>query len=333
MEPYPQPAPADDDFAASRALFQTMTARLGEAEMMVGTQAELEDYLTVCGRELKRQLMQDQMDARARREERLAALAGADGVVRRRVEPDHRRLLATTVGPVEISRLAYRAPKVSNLHPADAQLALPAGRYSYPLRRLAVHEVAAGALRAAGTALERTTGQKIGTQQLMEIAVGAARDIRTFYQDAACTPVPGVGLLVLSVDCTGVNMIPAALREAPTAKAEAPDRPSAQLASRERAGRCRMACVSALYDAEPAERGAADVLPATATERESRRKGPLPWADDWTPPSSTPSPRWSPPCSTRPNAATPTTAADGSCSWTAPTTNSTASPRKPPPAA
>jgi len=275
VEPYPQPAPESDDFAASRALFEAMLTRLGETEMMTCPQDELEDYLTTDGRELKRQLMQDQLDARARAESRLPQVTGTDEVVRSRAEKDRRRLLATTVGQVEVTRIAYRAPKAANLYPADTHLALPAGLYSYPLRRLAVYEVAAGALRGAGDALERATGQRIGTRQLMEIAVHAATDIRAFYHHSLSVPESGTGLLVLSIDCTGVAMLPEALREPPRPKSEVPAPPSAQLASRERTGRCRMACVTALYDAAPAERGAADVLPATAAEREGRRKGPV----------------------------------------------------------
>jgi hypothetical protein len=274
VTPYPQAAPASDDFAASRAHLEAMLTRLGGAEMMTCAQDELEDYLTTDGRELNRLLMQDQLDARARREQRAVQVTGADQVVRRRAEKDRRRLLATTVGRVEVTRIAYRAPKAANLYPADAVLALPMGLYSYPLQRLAAYEVAAGAVRGAGEALERTTGQRIGTRQLMETAVAAATDARAFY--AASTPptAPSSDLLVLSCDCTGVNMLPEALREPPPPKDQTPAPPSAQLSDRTRTGRCRMACVTALYDATPAERTAADVLPATAAEREARRKGP-----------------------------------------------------------
>jgi hypothetical protein len=49
--------------------------------------------------------------------------------------------------------------------------------------------------------------------------------------------------------------------------------PSAQFSRRDRAGRTRMATVTAVYDA-PATRTAADVLPTDRTEREARRPGP-----------------------------------------------------------
>lgn len=278
VEPYLQPTSGRDDFAASRACWEQMVARLSDAEMMACTQHVLEEYVTEAGRELQRQLMQDQLDARAAREPRLRQVAGADGVVRRRVEAGHRRLVTTTVGPVEVNRIAYRAPGAPNLHPADARLALPQRLYSFPLQRQVVHEVAGGSLRAAREAIIRTTGQHVGTRQLMQIAAEAAVDIRDFYQPATgLGHVPageGRDVLVLSLDATGVNMIPADLREPAPTRPPGPQPPSAQLARRERTGRTRMAVVTAIYDATPAPRGAADILPADATERAARQPGP-----------------------------------------------------------
>ncbi|MFF3519036.1 ISKra4 family transposase, partial [Streptomyces sp. NPDC002573] len=282
MAPYaPEMAPADA-FAASRTRMEEMLARLSDPVMMACTQEVLEDYVTVAGRELIRQIMQDQLDARAAAEGRRREVAGADGVVRTRAERGHVRLLATTVGRVEVSRIAYRSPavKVGNLHVADAELALPAQLYSRPLQRAVVHEAASGSLRQAAQAVQRATGQKIGTRQLMEICVRAAADINAFYAappDAAAPRAAAGELLVLSCDATGVNMIPAGLREATRAAAEAqaqagPQPPSAQLADRERGGRRRMATVTAVYDATPVVRTAADILPRTAAERETRRR-------------------------------------------------------------
>lgn len=256
-------------------MLEQMVARLSDAEMMVCTQHVLEEYVTEAGRELQRQLMQDQLDARAAGEPRLRHVAGADGVLRRRAEAGHRRLVATTVGPVEVNRIAYRRPGAPNLHPADAQLALPGRLYSFPLQRQVVHEVADGSLRAGREALIRTTGQHLGTRQLMQIAAEAATDIRDFYQPiAGPAGDQGRDVLVLSVDATGVNMIPTDLREPPGARPAGPQPPSAQLARRDRTGRTRMAVVTAIYDATPAPRSAADILPADATERAARRPGP-----------------------------------------------------------
>lgn len=298
MEPYPpavgggdtpatrdkrEPADAHAAFARARALLQEMTARLGSAELLEARHDQVEDYLTSAGRELNRQLLQDHLDLRAATEERAEAVTGTDGVARRRAEKKRRRQLATTVGRVEVSRIAYRAPSVPALHPADAALALPQALYSHPLRRQVVHEVTAGSLRSAREALIRATGQHLGTRQLMEITTEAARDVAAFYALSthhATVEPPGQAeeLLVLSVDATGVSMIPADLREgtraAGAARAAETAPPSAQLSARDKPGRRRMATVTAAFDARPAPRTPADILPSTAEERAERRRGP-----------------------------------------------------------
>ena len=282
MAPYPRRKPGTDAYAASRALFDALITRLGEREIMARPEHAVEEFITGTGRDVLRQMLQDHLDARAAAEPRLAEVPGVDQVVRRRAEPGHSRLLSTTLGPVEVTRIAYRAPAVSNLHPADARLALPDDRYSYPLQKAVVHQSVTGALREARDGLARMTGQQVGTQQLMQITVEAARDVRDFYQQhPAPAPVTsgdgepaGRDLLILSIDATGINMIDSGLREAAPARSTGPQPPSAQLACRERTGRTRMAVVTALYDAAPAVRDPADILPTGAAERGARRPGP-----------------------------------------------------------
>jgi len=282
MAPYPSPRSGTDAYAASRALFDALITRLSDPRMAARPEHAVEEFLTSDGREVLKQALQDHLDARAAAEPRLAEVPGADQVVRRRAEPGHARLLATTLGRVEVTRIAYRAPAVSNLYPGDARLALPDGRYSYPLQKAVVHETVTGALREARDGLARMTGQQVGTQQLMQVTIDAAHDVRDFYeQHTAAAPATGPGgepgprdLLVLSIDATGINMIDSGLREAVPTRPAGPRPPSAQLACRERAGRTRMAVVTALYDAAPAVRDPADILPTGAAERVARRPGP-----------------------------------------------------------
>jgi hypothetical protein len=281
MALYPRPVSGTGAYAATRALFDALITRLDDPQMAARPEHAVEEFITESGRDVLKQALQDHLDARAAAEPRLPEVAGADEVVRRRAEPGHTRLLSTTLGRVEVTRVAYRAPAVSNLHPADAQLALPEGRYSYPLQKVVVHESVTGALREARDGLQRVIGQKVGTQQLMQITVHAARDVRDFYlQHLAPAPATNGGepgprdLLILSIDATGINMIDSGLREAAPARAAEPQPPSAQLACRERTGRTRMAVVTAVYDAAPAVRDPVDILPATAAERAARRRGP-----------------------------------------------------------
>jgi hypothetical protein len=285
MAPYPALVSGTDDYAASRALFDALITRLSDPQMAVRPEHAVEEFIAGDGRDVLRQALQDHLDARSTAEPRLPEVTGADQVARRRAEPGHTRLLATTLGRVEVCRIAYRAPGVSNLYPADARLSLPARLYSYPLRRQAVRATATGGLREARDALSRATATRIGTQQLMQITVQAAHDVRDFYQQQSAINPPAASragdgqpacrdLLVLSIDATGVNMIDSGLREPAPTRPAGPQPPSAQLACRERTGRTRMAVVTALYDAAPAVRDPADILPATAAQRAGRRAGP-----------------------------------------------------------
>jgi hypothetical protein len=244
MAPYPTPAPVTDAFAASRLILDRIITRLGEPDMTGCTAHALEEYVTSAGRDLQRRLIQDQLDARAATEPRLRSVAGADHVIRRRAEHGHARQVATTVGRIQATRIAYRAPAASNLHPADMVLALPERLYSFPLQKTIVHEVATGSLRETADTLHRTTGQRISTGQLMGTVTAAACDIRDFYQHQPIVAGDPGDLLVLSIDATGIAMIPAGLRNpAPPPAGRLP--PHAQLSDRERTGRTRMACVTA----------------------------------------------------------------------------------------
>jgi hypothetical protein len=88
---WPQGASAGG-FDRSRELFERIVAGLADPESGGLTHGALEDLLVQRSRELTRSLLQDHLDLRAAREERRAGpLAGADGVVRARVEQGHRR--------------------------------------------------------------------------------------------------------------------------------------------------------------------------------------------------------------------------------------------------
>lgn len=282
MAPYPCPEPGNAAYTACRALFDALITRLSDSRMAEEPEHAVEQFIAGTGREVLRQALQDHLDARAAEEQRLPEVTGADQVPRRRAEPGHTRLLSTTLGQVEVTRIAYRKPGVSNLHPADARLALPEGRYSFPLQEAVIHETVTGALRQARDGLDRILGARVGTRQLMQITTGAAQDVRDFYPQHS-VPAPAArpsgeagprDLLVLSIDATGINMIDSGLRETPPGRDHGPQPPSAQLSCRERTGRTRMAVVTAVYDAAPAVRGPADIMPTGAIERAGRRPGP-----------------------------------------------------------
>jgi hypothetical protein len=249
-------------FARSEELFGALRSGLAGAETADLTHADLEVWLEGRGRELLCSLFQDSLDLRTSREVRLVEPpAGADRVVRTRLEKGHRRALTTVFGRVMVSRLAYRAAGTSNLHPADGVLNLPAGLHSHGLRRLVALEASRGSFDDAVAAVERATGVRVGKRQLVELARSAAVDVTAFYGQDRPGAAEKDRLLVLQFDGKGVVMRPEGLRPA-TAKAAAAGRKLAtRLSPGEKQGRKRMAELAAVHDVVPVPRTPDDVLP------------------------------------------------------------------------
>jgi hypothetical protein len=255
-------------FDRSRAQFEALVLELTAAGVGGGWHARTEQLLHRHGREVLRQVMQDLLDLRAAVEPRCDGVTGADTVVRTRVERGHQRRLMTVFGAVTATRLAYRAPWVANLYPSDAQQNLPAGRHSYGLRELVAVEAARGSFDAAGQAIERASGVRLGKRQVEALARAAVLDVDAFYATRRPAPARSDQLLVLQFDGKGIVMIPAALRP-DTAKAAhaaaarasvSGHRRTARLSPAEHHGRKRMAEVAAVYDIAPFPRTAADVI-------------------------------------------------------------------------
>jgi hypothetical protein len=265
---------AVESFQRSREQFESLVGVLADPETGQRTHAELEDQLSVAGRELMRTLLQDHVDLRASREVRVESVTGADGVERRAVEPAHERGLATVFGEVRVTRLAYRTRGAANLSPADAVLNLPGTKHSHGLRRLAAIESTRGSFQAAGEAIGRVCGTALGKRQVEELAQAAAVDVDAFYTAGQPEPAGEGEVLALSVDGKGIVMRPEALRE-PTRRAAASSSPPVPgLSGGYRPGRKRMAEVGAVYDATPVIRTPADIL-ADPDHPGERVEGPL----------------------------------------------------------
>jgi hypothetical protein len=271
-----------------------VVAWLDGPEAMGAGHGELEARLQVDAREQYRLLLQGHLDERAVRERRREEVSGSDGVRRRRVENGHRRGLASVFGPVTVTRKAYRAtptrsvertettsrtgsgPKaVGNLYPADAVLNLPVGRHSAGLARLVAVEVARGSFQDAQAAVERATGVRIGKRQVEELARVAAADTEAFYAARPRKPCPD-RVLGMQADGKGIVMLPGSLRPGTAAQAaKTSPRLATRLSPGEKHGRKRMAEIVAVYDLEPAQRAAEDIIPATRPDRRQRtRTGP-----------------------------------------------------------
>ena len=232
----------------------------------------MSDFAGSLGRELLRRLFQDRLDLTAAREVRRREVTGQDGVRRPRAEKGRTRPLVTKFGQVTVSRIAYRSPGRPNVHPLDAELNLPEEKHSHGLRRLAAIEAARGSIDAAGAAVARTTGVRIGKRQLEELARRAAAHVEAFYLQRVIRPAPADHALVLTFDGKGIVMLPGALRPA-TAKAAAAaaGKLATRLSPGEKNGRKRMAELACVYDAVPVPRAPEDIISTPAQKRRKKK--------------------------------------------------------------
>jgi hypothetical protein len=266
-------APGQDGaFGESRKCFGELEDWLASEDAAGLQHGELEEQLDVRGRALLRQLFQDRLELTAAREERRHDVTGQDGVVRARAEKGRTRPLVTRFGEVTVSRIAYRSPGRANVHLLDAALNLPEEKHSHGLRKLAAVEAARGSIEAAGAAVARATGVRIGKRQLEELARQAAAHVEAFYLQRVIGPAPEAWPLVLTFDGKGIVMLPDALRPATArAAASAENKLATRLSPGEKNGRKRMAELACVYDAAPVPRAPGDVISTPAQKRRKKR--------------------------------------------------------------
>jgi hypothetical protein len=249
-----------DPFDAVRGLFATMVDWLSGDTSAGLAHGELETQIWAMVRDLARQALQDHLDLRAEREERLVEVVDADGIVRGRAQFGRDRGLATVFGEVVVGRIGYRERGYPDLYPADAMLNLPVEKHSHGLRRLAALEATRGSFAQSGAAVQRATGQSVGKRQVEALTARAATDIDAFYAWRRPNPVGADMVLGMSADAKGVVMRREALRPA-TAKAQASQKLTTRLTAGEKRNKKRMAEVVTVFDSAPARRTVADILP------------------------------------------------------------------------
>jgi hypothetical protein len=262
----------DEAFEESRECFGELEDWMASEEAAGLQHGELEEQLGVRGRELLRRLFQGHLDLMAAQEERRHDVTGQDAVARTRAEKGRKRPLVTKFGQVTVSRIAYRSPGRSNVHPLDRALNLPEEKHSHGLRKLAAVEAARGSIEAACAAGARATGVSIGKRQLEELVRRAAADVDAFYLWRVILPAPDDHALVLTFDGKGIVMLPGALRPA-TAKAAATaeGRLATRLSPGEKNGRKRMAELACIYDAVPVPRTPEDIISTPAQKRRKKK--------------------------------------------------------------
>jgi len=179
-------------FAESRQRFDEAVDWLTGSQAGGLSHDVVEQRLQVAGREMLRQMMQNHLDLRAVREERLAVVVGDDGVARTYAEHGHQRLLCTVFGQVSVTRIGYRAKGVDSRLPADAVLNLPVGLHSHGLRRLAAFEAARGSFEAAAPRSNGAAECRSGSGRWRPSPPAPPGTSRTSTPLAAACAVPSV---------------------------------------------------------------------------------------------------------------------------------------------
>lgn len=119
----------------------------------------------------------------------------------------HPRTLKTIVGPVRIERTGYGAAGQSSVHPLDAQAALPALSFSYPLQQRLTRGAVQGPYDEVIDNLEAQTGMRLSKRSAEKVIQEAAVDFAAFY-DRPLPPADATGpLVVVGVDGKGVPMV------------------------------------------------------------------------------------------------------------------------------
>ncbi len=253
---------AGEAFARSREAFAQIEGWLDGPEAAGLGHAALEEELVARGREMQRRLLQDHLDLRAARERRRARVTGPDGITRTRAETGHTRLLASVVGEVTVTRIAYRAPGAPNVHPADAELSLPPGKHSHGLGKMAASGAARGSFGQACAEVTRATGCRLGRRQCEQLARAAAADFGSFYASRLPPAAGPRDVLVLECDGKGIVVLPGHMRAETARKARRKPGPrqDGRLSRGEVRNRRRIAETGAVFDITPVPRTTADIL-------------------------------------------------------------------------
>ncbi len=245
--------PAAVPFREADMNFDDLKSFLLSQEAGSLSHSDLEREIEEKGRELLRTLLQAHLDQRGPGEV-ADPVRDAEGTTRSKTRL-HERTLGSVFGSVEVSRTGYGGVGLESLHPLDAELNLPAERYSHELRRRCAVEASKGSFDEAVESVSNQSGTKVPKRQVEELVVRAATDFESYYEQqsgSVATSSSQDSLLVLSFDGKGVAMLPKDLRE-PTRKAAEKRRHKLgkRLSKGEKRHAKRMATVAAVYTVAP----------------------------------------------------------------------------------
>ena len=260
-----------EEFAAAREQFSHLLREL-QSDPVLGMQhGDVEVLISREGTELLRRLLQGHLDLRSARECEREAVVGSDGVARTRCREGCERDLMSVFGEVQVRRRGYGVPGVSSVFPLDAELNLPADKYSHGLRQRVAQEVAKGSFDAAVESIERGTGGKVPKRQAETLAAEVSQDFEAFYATREATqPEATTDPLVMSEDGKGIVMRVEGLREGTRKAAErSRHKLKTRLSQGEKKNRKRMAMVAAVYSVAAQPRSAEAVMGLEAEEPQS----------------------------------------------------------------
>lgn len=241
-----------EPFSQATAQFAKIVSYLSSQEAGKMTHSDLERKLAEEGQELLRLLLQEHLDRRSPGEA-TGPVRDAQGTERAEQPRLHERSLGSVFGPVQVRRKGYGGEGLASLHPLDAELNLPAERYSHELRRRAAEEAAKGSFDEAIASLGRQSGTTVPKRQLEQLVQRAAVDFDTFYEQRSLSAGETAGrLMILSFDGKGVVMRHEDLREATRkAAAKRQRKLGKRLTKGEKKNAKRMATVAAVYTIAP----------------------------------------------------------------------------------
>jgi hypothetical protein len=265
----------DDPFADARSTFDRIVGWLG-GDDVPQTEADIERAISERGRELLRQLLQARFDLLHAREciELARTSVPEDVEVRAR-----KRQLETDFGRTRLWRNGWKTADTPRARfPLDEHLNLPKKLYSYPLRERVADEARTGAWEQAVKRIDRT-GAHVPKRQGEEQTVQAAQDFEAFYEQRA-QPVNDTlsdqALMCGSTDSKGITVRPEALRDATRKAAEAERasevRGDPMAPKKLRKHDKRMAIVTAVWEQEPHQRTAKDVIDNLQAGRAAKRR-------------------------------------------------------------
>ena len=170
------------------------------------------------------------------------------------------RTIQTTVGSVVIRRLTYSRRGEQSIVPQDDRLNLPVRGFSHVLSRKVVTQAARAPYEETGRTVEELTGRHVSVASMLELVSESAVDFDDFYAQRKVSE-SNSELLVASVDCKGI----------PMRRETAPKRRRLKrLVRGEKPDKKKMASVSAVYEVDPFQRTADEVLGTTVNGHRPR---------------------------------------------------------------